>query len=321
MKSDLARIMDYRRLGSTEINVSVIGFGASPLGNLYRTTDPTEVKRAIHFAIDQGINLFDVAPFYGLTLAEERLGEALIGHRNKVVLATKCGRDGIEEFDFSAKGVTSSLDSSLKRLRTDYVDLLQAHDVEFGDMRQVICETIPTLRRLQAQGKTRYIGITGYPLRTLASIAEAASIDTILSYCRYNLMITDMDDVLTPVTRRRKIGLINASALGMGVLTEQGAPDWHPASQELQNAGRKAIALCQSRGVKLPDIALRFAFDHADVACTLVGMSSQEHVQASLNALAARTDQALVEELRQLFVPFYDNVWPSGRSENHDQVR
>jgi L-galactose dehydrogenase len=119
--------MRYRHLGDTSLKVSVLGFGASPLGDVFGTTDPSEGFRAVHLAIDEGINLFDVSPYYGLTLAEERLGMALAGRRNEVVLATKCGRYGESEFDFSAGRITKSLEESLRRLRTDYVDLFQAH--------------------------------------------------------------------------------------------------------------------------------------------------------------------------------------------------
>src|SRR6185312_9267055 len=160
---------------------------------------PAEGMRAVHLAVDQGINFFDVSPYYGLTLAEERLGRALEGRRKGVILSTKCGRYGDTLFDFSAERIRQSVDESLRRLRTDYVDLLQAHDVEFGEVEQIIHETIPEMRRLQQQGKARYIGITGYPLGTLIRIAEAVPVDSIISYCRYNLLIDDMDASLMPV--------------------------------------------------------------------------------------------------------------------------
>jgi L-galactose dehydrogenase len=84
--------MEYRQLGETGLNISILGFGASPLGNAFRETDPAEGKAAVHLAVERGINFFDVSPYYGLTLAESRLGEALEGRREQVVLATKCGR-------------------------------------------------------------------------------------------------------------------------------------------------------------------------------------------------------------------------------------
>jgi L-galactose dehydrogenase len=310
--------MEYRQLGNTGINVSVVGFGAAPLGNVFRATDPGEGFRAVHFAVENGINLFDVSPYYGITLAEERLGEALAGRRDKVVLATKCGRYGVNEFNYSANQVTAEFEQSLRRLKTDYVDLLQVHDVEFGDVQQIIDETIPQLRKLQEQGKVRAIGITGYPLKAMTRIATAVPVDTILTYCRYNLMITDLDQLLTPVAKELGIGLINASALNMGILTERGASDWHPAPRALRDAGQEAVRLCKSRGASLPEVALRFAIDHTGVSSTLVGVSTIAHVQECLKALTATRDPELLEELHALFKPVFNYVWPSGRPENHD---
>src|ERR1039457_1729255 len=103
-------MMEYRRLGGAKLGVLVLGFGASPLGDVLRKTEPAERNAAVHFAVDQGINFFDVSPYYGLTLAEARLGEALEGRREKVGLATKCGRDGGSEFGFSAKTVTEGVE-------------------------------------------------------------------------------------------------------------------------------------------------------------------------------------------------------------------
>jgi L-galactose dehydrogenase len=311
-------VMQYRLLGRTELKVSVVGFGASPLGDVFGTTDPAEGKRAVHLAIDEGINFFDVSPYYGLTLAEERLGLALEGRRAKVILATKCGRYGETAFDFSAERITKSLDESLRRLRTDYVDLFQAHDVEFGSAQQIVEETIPAMRRLQRQGKVRYIGITGYPLKVLMRIATAAPVDAILSYCRYNLLIDDMDSVLVPFAERHGIGLINASALHMGILTERGAPGWHPAPREVIEAAGRAAKFCRSYSVDLSELALRFCFDYPRVASTLVGMSSAKHVASNLRAFEAMADSQMVRQVKAILAPVSNYVWPSGRPENHD---
>jgi L-galactose dehydrogenase len=159
--------LEYRQLGHTSLQVSVVSFGASPLGNVFQQTDPAEGVAAVRYAVERGINFFDVSPYYGLTVAETRLGEALQGHRQQVVLATKCGRYGADEFDFSAERITTEFENSLRRLRTDHVDLLQAHDVEFANVEQIVRETLPAMRRLQQQGKARYIGITGYSLKNL----------------------------------------------------------------------------------------------------------------------------------------------------------
>jgi len=310
--------MDYRKLGKTDLNLSLVGFGGAALGGVFGNVDPGEGMRAVHLAVDSGINFFDTSPYYGITLAETRLGAALVGRRERVVLATKCGRYGMDEFDFSAKRVTASMDESLRRLQTDYVDLLQVHDLEFGDAQQIIEETIPALRRLQQQGKARYIGITGYPPKLLRRIAEAAPVDSILTYCHYNLMNTDMDAVLTGFARERGIGLINAAALHMGILTENGPAEWHPAPQAVRDAGKKATEFCRSHGADIADVAMRFSLDHPYVSSTLVGMANTRQVEASLELLCSASDPELLRQVEAILAPVFNYVWPSGRAENQD---
>ena len=308
--------MEYRKLGQTDLNLSLIGFGASALGGVFGNFDPGEGMRAVHLAVDSGINFFDSSPYYGITLSETRLGEALVGRRQRVVLATKCGRYGFDEFDFSAKRVLASMDESLRRLQTDYIDLFQVHDVEFGDVQQIINETLPALRQLQQQGKARYIGITGYPPKLLRRIAESTPVDSILSYCHYNLLNRQMDEVLTPFTRERGIGLINASGLCMGLLTEHGPPDWHPAPREVRDAGRKAAEFCRAHGRDISEVALRFCLDYPYVASTLIGIASTREVETSLNLLRSATDSEFVGRIEAVLAPVFNYDWPSGRPEN-----
>lgn len=308
--------MEYRKLGQTDLQLSLIGFGTSALGGAFGKIEPGEGMRAVHLAVDRGINFFDSSPYYGATLAETRLGEALVGRRQRVLVATKCGRYGFADFDFSGKRVVASMDESLLRLQTDYVDLFQVHDAEFGDVQQIIHETLPALRMLQQQGKARYIGITGYPPKVLRRIAEAAPVDSILSYCHYDLMNTQMDEVLTPFARERGIGLINAAALHMGILTEQGPEAWNPAPAEVREAGKKAAEFCRSRGVDIADVAMRFCLDHPYVASTLVGLGSTRQVEASLKLLETSSDHELLRQLHSIVAPAFNCAWPSGRPEN-----
>lgn len=311
--------MEYRTLGNTGLAVSVLGFGASPLGDEFRRTDPAEGEKAVHCAIDHGINFFDVSPYYGRTLAETRLGAALAGRRDKVILATKCGRYDAASFDFSAARLERSIDESLARLRTDSVDLLQLHDIEFGDFRQIVEESLPALRRIQKSGKARFLGITGFPLKILREVAAAAEVDTILSYCRYNLMITDLDDLLTPLCRRKKIGLINASPLHMGLLTERGAPAWHPAPPQVKDAGARIADLCRRRGADVSAVALRYCLNHPYVATTLVGMADPLHVRRNLEVLdGPDIDPSLLAAMAEIVVPVKDITWPSGNPVNND---
>jgi L-galactose dehydrogenase len=310
--------MEYRKLGQTDLNLSLVGFGGATLGGVFGNIDPADAIRAVHLAVDSGINLFDSSPYYGITVSETRLGEALAGRRERVVVSTKCGRYGFDQFDFSAKRVTASIDESLRRLQTDYIDLFQVHDVEFGDVEQIIHETLPALRQLQKQGKARYIGITGYPPKLLRRMAEATPVDSILTYCHYNLINTDMDGVLTNFAREHGIGLINASGLCMGLLTEHGPPDWHPAPQEVRDAGKKAAEFCRARGGDVSKLALRFCLDHPFVSSTLIGMSSAREVETSLKLLESSTDKELLAQVEAILAPVFNYVWPSGRPENQE---
>ena len=313
--------MLYRTLGKTGVSVSILGFGASPLGDVFGVTDPAEGQRAVHAAIDNGINLFDVSPYYGRTLAEERLGKALEGQRHKIILATKCGRYGATLFDFSRRRILASIDESLARLKTDYLDLLQAHDVEFGETQQIVEETIPTLREIQQVGKTRFIGISGFPLRVLREIASTQDVDTVLSYCRYDLLVTDLDAELTPLVRERGMGLINASPFHMGLLTDRGAPEWHPAPPQVKQVAARVVALCRERGFDPSAVALKFGLDYPHVASTLTGMHTHAEVEMNLKALELSLDPELMREIERIVFPVKDMVWPSGRPENQDFVR
>jgi L-galactose dehydrogenase len=204
--------------------VSVVGFGASPLGDVFDVVTPEAGGATVHYAVDHGINLFDVSPYYGLTLAEERLGTVLAGCRHEVILATKCGRYGAADFDFSAATIVREFEHSLRRLQTEYVDILQVHDVEYGRFDQIVHETLPALRSLQEQGKARFLGITGFWPDFLERIARVERVDTMLNYCHSNLLVDDMDRTLTPFAAEEGFGLLNASPLHMGLLGGGASP-------------------------------------------------------------------------------------------------
>ena len=309
--------MRYRTLGETGLRVSEIGFGAAPLGDEYGQADPQEMTRALHFAIDNGINFIDIAPFYGRTLAEARLGEMLEGRRNEIVLATKCARYDTDGFDFSAAGVRRMADESLRRLKTDYLDILHVHDVEFGCKRQIVDETIPALRKLQQQGKVRFVGITGLALKMLREIAADVPVDCILSYCRYTLLNRDLDREVTPFARQRNIGLLSASPLHMRLLSDTGAPLWHPAPQEVKDAARKVVELCHSRGTSAPTLAVQFAVQHPYVSTTFVGLSSVEEARHTLQAISEQPDPELLREIESIVAPVQGKMWITGFAENH----
>lgn len=310
--------MRYRKLGKTGLDLSVIGFGTAPLGNEFGAVDVAGNERAIHLAIDKGINFFDVAPFYGRTLAEERLGAALARKRDQVVLSSKCGRYDVASFDFSAARVKTSIEESLRRLRTDHLDLFIAHDIEFGDREQVVRETIPAMRELQREGKVRFIGISGLPLKILADVAERGHVDFVLSYCHYNLIGRDLDDWLTPVLERNQMGLINAAAVHLRILTHAGPTASHPAPEAVKNAGAEIVRLCEARGVNPAILSLAFSLGHPYAASTLAGMSNVEELEQNLAALDVVPDGELLAEIDRILAPLPQRVWRTGRPENQD---
>jgi L-galactose dehydrogenase len=309
--------MEYRRLGNTTMEISVIGYGASPLGNVFGETDEKEGIRAVHYAIEHGINYFDVAPMYGLTLAEVRLGKALEGKRDRIFLATKCGRYDENDFDFSAKRIESSIDESLRRLQTDYVDVYQIHDVEFGNRIEVLNEAIPAAQKVKESGKARFIGITGLPVAYLKYIAEQVDIDTILTWAHYNLVEDEMDDYLTPLAVEKGIGLINSSPLLQRLLTEKGPPPWQRSPTAVRELIPKITNLCREYGVDIADVAMRFCLDHPHVATTIVGMSKLRHVESNIDVLASDSNAELLRKIEILVEPVKNRMWYEGRPENN----
>ena len=310
--------MRYKSLGKTGIDVSVISFGGAPLGNEFGGIDLAEGERAVHLAIERGITLFDTSPYYGRTLAEARLGEALQGRRNQVILSSKCGRYDVASFDFSEARVKSSVDESLRRLGTDHLDLLIAHDIEFGDREQIVHETVPTMRNLQQAGKIRAVGISGLPLKILADVATRARVDFVLSYCRYNPLIQDMDTYLTPVLEKQGIGLLNEAPVHLRLLTKEGALTKHPAPESVKQAGAAIVQACIRHNADPAIVALQFCLRHPYAASTCIGMSSQREVEQNLTALGSEIAPDLLAEIARIAEPVKNTTWPSGRPENQD---
>lgn len=212
--------MEYRKLGKTAESISILGFGASPMGDVFEVSNEQDGIRAVHHAVDQGINFFDVAPFYGETLAETRLGKALLGKRNDVFLATKCGRYGLQDFDFSTKRILQSIDESLLRLKTDRIDLFQLHDIEFVPKSQILHEAMPAIERILESGKARFWGITGLSVRYLAQVARETNPDTVLSWAHYNLLADEINTELVPLSKLMDFGLMNAAPLLQRILSD-----------------------------------------------------------------------------------------------------
>ena len=309
--------MRRRALGKTGLEISPLAFGAAPLGDLFGKLDEGAAAEAVDAAIDGGINYIDTAPLYGFGLAEERLGRALRNRRDEVVLATKCCRDGFTEFDFSAGRVTASVDESLRRLQTDRIDVFQIHDVEFGTARQVLEEALPAARALQQAGKVRFVGITGLPVRYLRRLAEQAELDTLLSWAHCNLIEDELEEELAPLATARGFGLINASPVLQGLLTENGPPEWHRSPRAVLDMAPRIAALCREAGLDIAAVAIAYAVQRPVIATTIVGMKSRDEVEANLAAAELSIPDGLLDRIATLVAPCKNMMWYEGRPENN----
>lgn len=293
-----------------------MGFGASPLGGVFGHKDEAEAIRAVRVALDAGINYLDVAPFYGLTRAETTLGKALEGvPRGQYVLSSKVGRYGQNDFDFSAPRVVQSIEDSLRRLKTDHLDIAICHDIEYVPFDVVLNEAIPTLQRLRVEGKVRWIGISGLPLAIYPRLFAAAKLDVILSYCHYTLYDTTLTSLL-PLCETYGVGVINASPYGMGLLTDRSLPDWHPAPQPLRDTCQRAKTYCQEQGIPLASLALPFSLSEPRIATTLVGMGNSMEVQQNLAWYQQTPNTEVLRKVMEIFEPVRGMTWQSGLAEN-----
>ncbi|WP_071882273.1 aldo/keto reductase [Candidatus Sodalis pierantonius] len=286
--------------------------GAASLGSIYHPVSQRQADETVAAALAHGVNYFDVAPYYGLIKAETALGIALQGVvRRDYTLATKVGRYGYSLWDFSRAATLQSVEQSLARLKVDYIDVIQCHDVEYGNQHQLREEALPTLRELRASGVVRHIGITGYRLDLLERLAVDQNVDTVMADCTWTLQ----DRRLGAVARRLQqagIGVLNASPLSMGLLTRTGAPDWRPAHLDVQHVCHAVSALCDRQGINLAQVALQFALTTAaeqGIATTVIGTASAENMLENIHWSEQPMDAALLREIEAIMAPVLNIGW------------
>ncbi len=299
------------------MNLPKLSLGGAQLGGQYGSLTDADAIRLIHTAIDRGINLIDTSPYYGVTQSETVIGNGLAGvNRDRFLLATKCGRYDMAEFDFSAERLTRSIDESLSRLGLDYVDIFQIHDIEFGSLTQIIEESLPALEKIKQSGKARAIGVTGLPLKIFETVLPQYPVDTIISYAHYSLFDTTLMK-LFPLTEPRGITVLNASPVALGMLSEKGPQPWHPAPAALKDFVAQVVAKWQTKGVSLAKLSLQQSLANPAIASTISGMATLAELENSISALEEPLDLELLAAVRADFAPVLDATWPSGRPENN----
>jgi aryl-alcohol dehydrogenase-like predicted oxidoreductase len=307
-----------RRLGRTDLQLPVLSFGASSLGQEFRSVNLDEALQSVRTALDLGLNFIDTSPFYGRGMSEVLLGIALQGvPRESYLLGTKLGRYDLGHFDFSAKRVAESVDVSLHRLRTDHLDIILCHDIEFVPMQQIVDKTLPALRKIQQAGKVRYVGISGYPMKAFRFVLEQTDLDCVLSYNQYTLQNQRFADDLVPLLKARGIGAMNAGPFSARLLTNAPLPTWLKEPAEVKAAARRAAEVCASRGVDLAQLALQFSCAQPDIATTVAGSANPANIRKWAEWLAAPIDQELLQEVQAIFAPVRNLGHAEGLPENN----
>lgn len=298
--------MKYREIGKTGMKVSELSFGASSLGSVFRDTRESEAIAAVHAAVDNGINFIDVSPYYGHYKAETVLGKALSEiPRDKYYLSTKVGRygkDGVNTWDYSARRAVESVYESMERLNIGYIDLINVHDIEFADLEQVVSETLPALVGLREKGVVGHVGITDLQLENLEWVIDhvpSGTVESVLNFCHYSLNDDKLADYLD-YFESRGIGVINASPLSMGLLSQRGIPAWHPAPKALVEACARAAGYCSGKGYPIEKLAVQFAVSNPRIATTLFSSANPDNVIRNIRFVEESLDPVLLREVTDI---------------------
>jgi L-galactose dehydrogenase len=310
--------MQTRRLGQTDLQLPILSFGASSLGQEFRSVALDEALASVRVALDGGLNFIDTSPFYGRGMSEVLLGIALRGvPRDSYTLCTKLGRYDLQHFDFSAKRVVESVDVSLHRLGTDHLDIILCHDIEFVPMQQIVDETLPALRKIQQSGKVRYIGFSGYPMKIFQFILEQTKVDCVLSYNQYTLQNTRFGDEIVPYLKKKGVGAMNAGPFSARLLTNAPLPAWLKEPDSVKAAARKAAAHCASKGVDIAKLALQFSIENPDITTTVAGSANPQNIRNWAKWAAEPIDRQLLAEVQAIFAPVKNLGHKEGLPENN----
>jgi aryl-alcohol dehydrogenase-like predicted oxidoreductase len=300
------------------MNVSRLSFGASSLAGVFRTVDENEAIKAVHVALECGINYFDVAPAYGGTVAETVLGKALRGvPRDRYYLSTKVGKYtnpgtyGEDTLDYSRARIRESLNESAERLGTDYFDLIHIHDIEYQERKHTewaLTEGYESVLELKREGRIGGVSFGIYPVDLWIRIFSSLDVDAGLIHNHYCLSDTRVTELL-PLAKSKGIGIINGSPFGSALLTERGPAAWHPASAEDRAVFQDAAKFCRKQDTSIAKLALQFASQNPQLPTTLFSSANPESVRRNVEWHEQPCDLELVAEVQEVLAPVRDKQW------------
>ncbi|MCY3865069.1 MAG: aldo/keto reductase [Chloroflexi bacterium] len=328
--------MEQRRFGDSDLTCSAIGFGTWELGTTqYGEIDVDEAVRAVHMAIDHGITLFDTAEVYGPFTSEELLARGLGERRKDIVLVTKVGfvidddpsvvgDEAITGRDASAAHITERTEGCLKRLNTDYVDLMLIH---WPDLKTPHEETMGALEALKAAGKIRHYGVSNYDVPMMEACREHGSLAA--NQVGYNMFDRRSEGAVLPYCLEQGIGFMSYGSLAFGLLTGALTPDTEFAGNDWRRHGKafglplferenylkalrvterlKEVAAGYDKSVA--QLALAWVLSHPAVTVGLVGMRNERELEENIAAVDWRLTDGDREEIDRIFaeegVPTY----------------
>lgn len=306
--------MQKRRIGTTDLEVSVVGVGTWAMGNdFFGSVDDQKSIEALQTSIDSGVNLIDTAPAYGAGHAEEVVGRAIKGRRDEVVIATKVGINRTPtSFDRNLKpeSIRQEIDDSLRRLGVDVIDLYQIH---WPDPKTPLEDSLEELVRIREAGKYRYLGVSNFDTELMDQAQEQAGIVSLQP--QYSLLVRDAEQTLLPYCLKNDLGVLSYGTLAGGILTGKykeipelpegdnrdkfykffQEPEWSAVQGLLEVIGR----IAEEHGVTQAQVAGRWAIEQPGITTVLVGAKNGD--QAAANAKAGefeleKQDHERIEE-------------------------
>jgi len=307
--------MDYNVLGDTGLIVSELGFGASGIGGMFDEADESEAIKTVRQAFDRGINYFDTSPAYGRNnssfgpaTSETTLGKGLKTiDRSKIILSSKAGKTASlpPKFNFTYNAIINSVEASLKRLQTDYIDMVFLHDIEYDGGKYLniaLNEGLNALEKLKNEGKIRFFGISCYSIEVLHKVLDNHDMDTILIHNHYTLINDELLELI-PKINSKGIGLVSASPFASGLLTSKGPPDWYPVTKKELYHVKEALDFCSKKKIQIEKIALQFAMDNPQIPTTLFSCTNRKILDKNIDWFEEPLDSIMVAQVCSILEP------------------
>ena len=316
--------MKYNTLGDTKIRICELGFGASGIGGMFNNVEKDEAIKTVHKAFDRGINYFDTSPAYGRSTStygpvtsETILGQGLKDlNRSEIILSTKAGKVSSlpPKLNFSYQAIINSVEGSLKRLQTDYIDLLFLHDIEYdkgSHLELALNEGLESLNDLKKAGKIRAVGVSCYSIEVLNKVIPNYDLDTVLVHNHYTLINDELIDLI-PKIKAKGMWLVSASPFASGLLTHQGPPDWYPINSNDLCVINKTLNFCKENDVPIEKLAIQYALNNPEIPTTLFSCTERGILNKNIDWIEEPIDQVMIENIKQFLKPIRNKDFDFG---------